>query len=830
MPSPRTLSLIIIIILLWTFPESPHPISGKPKLDQAISDELAALNVLNSTRYHDFSYPDNRWLNLTGMRQVDGLAWDQLERVQRNAREHIFSAVGEEKAQKTIDGTLDSPLAVYKNITGYVRGSWIRSPLELHELRRPVLNLTALLPDKESTRQPFHRNITGAEGIIHLRFEEKSSPYVVDGRLVQTIRVDLTISDDNSAGDGWEMILHGEHFVDEGHLLLTTSSDKFAGIFALPHFALSEHFFGIAQKSLNKTLRETIDHQRLRKLFTLNPWDSSLEGHDSVFAAPNCEIIAYLQQYPLTTKLPNGAPTAVDPALVGPLENELRFPEGHQALTPPNLKMSMLMFSPDCGFIIESKGPPLVDPGSGNHLDGRKTELYSKIGRHHTLIYGAVLAAQVLLTIRQMKDSSTPSTRSRISFYTIAMLSLGDGFASVAFLLLGMFSDVSFPTLLATAFLAFLSATFFDIRFMMDIRSVQSQERRRQERQQQAAANHAATSTAPTEYQQGQSTPSTRISTTSTIPGTLPLPVTARQAISTGATPIILPADQDSPTQETPPTTTPAATEASTVRRELSTLYAKFCLTLLSIVFLSLHATSWYPLPRSMYANFIAFLYLSFWVPQIHRNTMRNCRKALLWKFVVGQSILRLTPFFYFWSFPDNFLFTRLNRHALLVLVGWVWVQVWVLVIQDIFGPRLFVPQSWVPPAYDYHPLLREDEEDAKMPIGFSQASSTSPEEIRSPTAAAGGWQAGSAESKDNKGKRIFDCAICMQSIEVPVIPASGSGSSGAEGAAGLAGNFLARRSYMVTPCRHIFHTQCLEAAMRYRLQCPICRETLPPL
>src|SRR5215469_10490046 len=528
MPNPRVISLIIIIILLWSFPESPHPIGAKPQLDQAVSDELDALDLVNNTQYHDFFYPNNRWLNLTGLRQEDGLAWDQLELVKWRAREHIYSALGEEKAQNAIDGALGSPLAVYKNITGYVRGSWIRSPLELNDFRRPVLNLSTLLPDKGATSQPFHRNITGTEGRIHLRFEEKSSTHLVDGRPVQTIRADFTISDDNSAGDGWEMILHGEHFVDEGHLILTTSSDKFAGIFALPHFAISEYFFGLAQKSLNKTLRETIDRQQSRKLFTLNPWDSSLEGHDSVFTAPNCEIIAYLQQYPLTTKLPNGAPTAVDPTLVGPLENELRFPQGHQALTSPSLKMSMLIFSPDCGFIVESKGPPLVDPGSGNHLEGRKTELYSKIGRHHTLAYGAVLVAQILLTIRQMKDSSTPSTRSRISFYTIALLSLGDGFAGMAFLPLGMLSDASFPTLLSTAFLAFLSVTFFDLRFMMDIWSVQSQERRRQERQQQAAANNAVTSTPPTEDQQHQSTsPSTRISTTPTILNTLPLPVTA---------------------------------------------------------------------------------------------------------------------------------------------------------------------------------------------------------------------------------------------------------------------------------------------------------------
>jgi hypothetical protein len=40
----------------------------------------------------------------------------------------------------------------------------------------------------------------------------------------------------------------------------------------------------------------------------------------------------------------------------------------------------------------------------------------------------------------------------------------------------------------------------------------------------------------------------------------------------------------------------------------------------------------------------------------------------------------------------------------------------------------------------------------------------------------------------------------------------------------------LSRRTYMVTPCRHIFHTACLESWMRLRLQCPICRDTIPPV
>lgn len=145
------------------------------------------------------------------------------------------------------------------------------------------------------------------------------------------------------------------------------------------------------------------------------------------------------------------------------------------------------------------------------------------------------------------------------------------------------------------------------------------------------------------------------------------------------------------------------------------------------------------------------------------------------------------------------------------------------LVVQEALGPRLFVPDSWVPPAYDYHPVLREDEEGASMPIGFTQAAvddnALSPFSTRSMSDLQN-------KDKEVKGRWTSDCAICMGLIEAPVVPA---GASEVEGSS-FAGNLLARRMYMVTPCRHIFHTKCLESAMRYRLQCPICRENLPPL
>jgi hypothetical protein len=409
-----------------------------------------------------------------------------------------------------------------------------------------------------------------------------------------------------------------------------------------------------------------------------------------------------------------------------------------------------------------------------------------------------------------MKHSSTPSTRSRVSFYAIGMLSLGDGFVGMAFLPLGMLIDSAFPSLLATTFFAFLAVTFFDMRFLLDVWSVQLQEQRRAERQQNSASTTPSGSTTPAQ-------PTQAPIITAAGADTLPLQVTTRQAISSGATPIIL-----LPNQEVAAVAAPPQTEATRQRREAGSMYGKFYLLLLGLTFLSLHATSWYPRARSAYMNVLAFTYLSFWTPQIYRNIMRSCRKALLYRFVIGQSILRLLPIGYFYCLQDNILWATPDRRVFAFLVGWVWVQIWVLTIQDVLGPRIGVPKRWLPPAYDYHPILREDEEDSKMPIGFGQQSSSTPS---SPVATR------PPESKD-KTKRIFDCAICMQNIEVPIAPAGGGTAGGGreETGARLVHSMVARRLYMLTPCRHIFHTKCLEAAMRYRLQCPVCREGLPPL
>ncbi|MCJ1403986.1 hypothetical protein MMC11_007210, partial [Xylographa trunciseda] len=793
--------MIVLILTPDTQRSTPHQ---QLEIRNILDNERHAIDVLNTTQFGDFDPAENRWLNVSGLREEDGYAWDLLPKVQARAREQTdiilrdwrksaksdpeWKDLGDRyKSSDVIDKrtgldrngstTIASQIIpFYQNISGIVNGKWIRSKIaESH--RFTALNLTALNPRVQYTTKEYNRNISGTEGTLRIKFDEKKSErLIVDESSVREIKAIVTVQDETSNGDGWEMTMYGVHYPESGGVLLSTSSDKFAGIFALPHFARSEPASFLAQQLLNRTLMTTVVRQEEASKYMVPsfPWSSSPDNPSEVmFPTPHCEFIVYLQQHiPVV-----GGTTSqeVYRRLAGlqTLEEELRYPTGASLGDVPPLVMSAVVFSPDCGFVLESKGPPEYAQQVGEHLSGPKLELYLRNAKRIIMLFSLVLAGQIYLLMRQMKETSTPSTRSRVSFYTIALMAMGDGFTSIGFWTVSMVIDATFLVMISTAFLAFLCVTIFGMKFLMDIWTIQAPERQEAERR-NVAANQPPQPVADT-----PAIPAVVI--TAAGADALPLPVTARRPAD--EIPIILPPDQDlaATEAEDAATTTitapgPAPTTLGRARNEVGALYTRFYFLLMGTLFLSLHATGWPNTLRTLYANLLALIYLSLWIPQIYRNIMRNCRKALRWEFVIGQSILRLTPFVYFYTVTDNVLFIITDRYAAYVLVGWVWIQVWALFSQEILGPRFFVPNGWAPPAYDYHPILREDDEEAgaTMPIGFTEATTDS--EPSSP----------SGESK-KKGQRTFDCAICMQSIDVPVVSAgNGEGDIGSSLATNL--------------------------------------------
>jgi hypothetical protein len=224
--NPRAVSLLIILLILFIFPDPPTPLGGTHYLDDAIERELAALELLNTTRYGDFDASSERWLNLTGLRKEDDFAWSSLGLVKDRVKEQIGHILGQEDASKALEGKTEHTLPIYRNVTGHIRGAWVRSKLESN-VKRPQLNMTALLPSDARFEHPFQRNITGKSGELRFDFSGRGKSEVIDGHVVQNMKAEVIIADDTSAGSGWTVLMYGQHFVDTGHIMLTTSSEKY---------------------------------------------------------------------------------------------------------------------------------------------------------------------------------------------------------------------------------------------------------------------------------------------------------------------------------------------------------------------------------------------------------------------------------------------------------------------------------------------------------------------------------------------------------------------------------------------------------------------------
>lgn len=111
------------------------------------------------------------------------------------------------------------------------------------------------------------------------------------------------------------------------------------------------------------------------------------------------------------------------------------------------------------------------------------------------------------------------------------------------------------------------------------------------------------------------------------------------------------------------------------------------------------------------------------------------------------------------------------NPQLCYVLVVWMALQVGVLTLQQRYGPRFFVPARFLPVKYNYERRINLQE----MTLLRSSA-------------------------EDNS----IDCVICMVELDIDA------------------------RDYMLAPCEHIFHRECLQGWMQVKMECPTCRCVLP--
>eukprot|EP01060_Flectonema_neradi_P034814 TRINITY_DN622_c1_g1_i1.p1 TRINITY_DN622_c1_g1~~TRINITY_DN622_c1_g1_i1.p1 ORF type:complete len:615 (+),score=33.74 TRINITY_DN622_c1_g1_i1:106-1950(+) len=196
------------------------------------------------------------------------------------------------------------------------------------------------------------------------------------------------------------------------------------------------------------------------------------------------------------------------------------------------------------------------------------------------------------------------------------------------------------------------------------------------------------------------------------------------------------------------------------------------------------------------------FVVHSVWVPQIIHSAEHKAARPVT--FSLLMTTLWSRCFFCYYRLVDSSVFTPFKSEVGVYIAVTVWVmfQTAVVVAQQILGPTFFIPQGMVSPAYNYHaplpPQYRAVQpEDIPRGTAHKRGSSTSaPVDLESGLGTHIGTSVAPAS---------LDCVICQTNID----PTQSSG-------------------YMLAPCEHIFHAQCLQQWMQQKMECPVCRRSLP--
>ena len=232
---------------------------------------------------------------------------------------------------------------------------------------------------------------------------------------------------------------------------------------------------------------------------------------------------------------------------------------------------------------------------------------------------------------------------------------------------------------------------------------------------------------------------------------------------------------------------------------------------------------------------FILFSFILVWLPQIIFNIYYKNRVSFPIIYIIGVVLNRIFPSFYFNSYENNFLRIPNNKKIVIISILIIVILTLILYSQTLFGPIWFLPKS-EEDEYNFY-IDEKDLRKIKKDIDNLECLICLNPIIES-----------KLDNNDNNSNN-YDNYGGFNETDNLVIEVNDNNLNYLEknnnkcfkickfkyknrccGAQSIFINFheysknIMNKPFMITPCKHVFHSDCLEEWFKMKKECPNCR------
>ena len=210
--------------------------------------------------------------------------------------------------------------------------------------------------------------------------------------------------------------------------------------------------------------------------------------------------------------------------------------------------------------------------------------------------------------------------------------------------------------------------------------------------------------------------------------------------------------------------------------------------------------------------SFLYFYIIIIFIPQIHYNIdVKIMNNSIPKQLIINSIIQRLFIPFYFKGFKINFLYGKPNYIFCYLSILSIIIEVSILYLQKIFGNRFFIPKKLRKDYYNYYKSVRGVEEILYQQYNFQK-------------------------------NEIPFCSICLSPFENKNINTGNSNLINENSMFKESQTIITedknknkkcccknkQNLILITPCNHLFHSECLKQWYIQKNECPICKKSLP--